>query len=189
MRYVLYCLLLLAPLCARAEFLDCVFVNGYENAGTADAAALAALEVHNCARKTVSPAASTPIAPMTWNATAASTAQSWANGCAYGHGGLNGYGQNIYAAASSGPGVTKTLSDAALLWASEEPYYNYSANTCAAGKVCGHYTQMVWSSTTQLGCGLKFCTTGSPWGASFPNWTFVVCDYNPEGNWIGDRPY
>jgi len=179
------------PLFAHAVFLDCVFFDSYENPGTTNSAALGTLEVHNCARKTVTPAASTPIAPLTWNATVASTAQDWANNCTWAHGDHVGLGQNIYAAA----GFTPTLADAALNWASEEPYYTYASNTCNTANppntagTCGHYTQVVWSTTTQLGCGLQFCTTGSPFGASFPNWYMIVCDYNPPGNWVGQWPY
>jgi len=194
-RYLLYCFLLLAPLCARAEFLDCVFFDGFENAGTTDAAALAALEVHNCARKTVTPAAVPAIPMLTWDSTVATTAQVWANGCTYAHGGLNGYGQNIYAAASTDPGFTATFTDAALAWASEEPYYNYAANTCNTANppntagTCGHYTQEVWRTTTQLGCGLKVCTTNSPFPPPFTTWHFIVCDYNLPGNFVGQKPY
>ena len=184
MRSVLFCLLFLLPLSAQAVFLDCMFFDGFENPNTTDAAALGALEVHNCARKTVDPSASTPIQSLTWDATVASTAQTWANGCTYAHGDNAGLGQNIYAAAGSTP----TLSDATNAWVSEEPYYTYSSNTCAAGQVCGHYTQVVWSTTTQLGCGQAYCTTGSPF-SGFPNWYFIVCDYNPPGNYVGLWPY
>ena len=195
MRALLIFLGLSLPLFAHAVFLDCVFFDGYENPGTTDSAALGALEVHNCARKTVTPAATTPEPMMTWSATVASPAQVWANNCTYAHGNLSGYGQNIYAAASTDPGFTATLTDATLAWVSEEPYYNYAANTCNTANppntagTCGHYTQVVWSSTTQLGCGLKFCTTNSPFGPPFTNWYFIVCDYNPPGNFSGQRPY
>ena len=189
MRHLLCWLVLLLPLSAHAEFLDCIFFDGHEDPGTTDAAALGALEAHNCARKTVTPVASTPIASLTWDATVASTAQDWANACTWAHGDHVGLGQNIYAAANSDPSFTATLVDAALNWASEQPYYDYASNSCASGKQCGHYTQMVWNSTTQVGCGLKFCTTGSPFGATFPNWYFIVCDYNPPGNWSGEKPY
>lgn len=194
MRHFICCLLLLLPLSAHAAFLDCVFFDGFENPGTTNAAQLAALEVHNCARKTVDPAASSPIAQMTWNTTVASAAQTWANGCNYAHGGVNGYGQNIYAGASTDPNYQATLADASLAWVGEQPYYNYAANTCNtanppnAARTCGHYTQAVWNATTQLGCGLKYCTTNTPFGPNFPNWYFIVCDYNPAGN-NGGRPY
>jgi hypothetical protein len=48
---------------------------------------------------------------------------------------------------------------------------------------------MVWRSTSQVGCGIRNCSTGSPFGASFPNWTLVVCNYTPPGNYNGQRPY
>lgn len=41
----------------------------------------------------------------------------------------------------------------------------------------GHYTQMVWPTTTRLGCGL----------ASSPQWDVLVCRYSPPGNRDGDR--
>ena len=64
----------------------------------------------------------------------------------------------------------------------------YSSNSCSG--VCGHYTQIVWRSTTEVGCGLRVCTTGSPFD-SHPGatWTMVVCDYRPPGNFRGQRPY
>ena len=68
---------------------------------------------------------------------------------------------------------------------SEQSLYNYAANTCSGA--CGHYTQMVWRTTTTVGCGFRNCTTGSPF-TGFPNWTVVVCNYNPAGN-NGQRPY
>ena len=65
-------------------------------------------------------------------------------------------------------------------WASEKADYNYASNTCAAGKVCGHYTQVVWRSTVEIGCGRAVCQDNSQvW----------VCNYNPAGNIIGQRPY
>ncbi len=185
MRNLFFGLLLLLPLSAHAVFLDCVFFDGMEDQGTTDSAALAALQVHNCARKTVDPAASSPIPSLVWDTTVASTAQLWANGCVYQHGGLNGYGQNLYVDAG---GPTPSFAVAANSWASEQLDYDYATNTCA-GTTCGHYTQMVWSTTTQLGCGQAYCTTNSPFGSSFPNWNFIVCDYNPPGNYVGQYPY
>ena len=187
MRHHLLLLLpLAAPLAAHAEVLDCLFFDGMENPGTTDAAALAALRVHNCARKTVSPIATPPIQPLIWSTTVANQAAVLANACVFQHGDVNGYGQNIYAAAGGSP---PSLSDAATDWASEFANYNYAANTCAAGETCGHYTQIVWSNTQQLGCALTNCTSNSPFGSSYPSWTFIVCDYSPPGNYIGQRPY
>ncbi|EYC00668.1 hypothetical protein Y032_0114g465 [Ancylostoma ceylanicum] len=43
----------------------------------------------------------------------------------------------------------------------------------------GHYTQMVWQDTYRLGCYVHRC----------PSMTYVVCQYGPRGNWIGDPIY
>lgn len=33
------------------------------------------------------------------------------------------------------------------------------------------------SRPPQIGCAVATCTTNSPWGSTFPTWTFVVCQY------------
>lgn len=67
-------------------------------------------------------------------------------------------------------------------WGIEKADYNTNTNTntCAAGKVCGHYTQIVWESTTEIGCGKAVCRDNSQ---------IWVCNYHPAGNIIGRRPY
>ncbi len=62
-------------------------------------------------------------------------------------------------------------------WDSEAADYDYSSNKCR--KVCGHYTQIVWASTKEVGCGVARNAHREIW----------VCDYNPPGNYIGKRPY
>jgi hypothetical protein len=106
--------LLVAALClgmatpARAAFLDCLFTQGFEDSGTTQSQPADALQLHNCARRTVVPAAATPIEPMTWSSANAIVAQAWSDACVYGHSHLPGYGENIYAAA----GFTPTLKTA-----------------------------------------------------------------------------
>ena len=146
----------------------------------------------NTVRANASPTPVPPLDPFCWSSTVASTAQAWANGCQFAHnpalGSLN-YGENIYATAFSGsppPGYNPPI-DAVNSWASEAADYDYSTNSCSG--VCGHYTQLVWRSSERVGCGLTNCSTNSPFGPSFPNWTLVVCDYSPPGNYIGQQPY
>ncbi|XP_042059416.1 uncharacterized protein LOC121803909 [Salvia splendens] len=55
--------------------------------------------------------------------------------------------ENIYL----GSGQAWTAMDAVGAWADEEKYYDYDTNSCAAGEMCGHYTQVVWSSTKKIG--------------------------------------
>jgi len=45
--------------------------------------------------------------------------------------------------------------------------------------VTGHYTQMVWRETTQVGCA----------NSSDGNLDFMVCRYSPPGNYVGEKPY
>lgn len=169
---------------AHAAFRDCLFFDGMDGESvSAPAAWRGNLHAHNCARKTVVPAAHPPIPMLRWNATLAVTAQAYASLCNWGHSGRPG--ENLYASAP----WTAAQTAAADLWADEHANYAYSSNSCATGGVCGHYTQMVWRSTQNIGCGIANCSTGSPFGSTFPNWTYVVCNYNPPGNYVGQRPY
>uniref|UniRef100_A0A0D9WV55 SCP domain-containing protein n=1 Tax=Leersia perrieri TaxID=77586 RepID=A0A0D9WV55_9ORYZ len=54
-------------------------------------------------------------------------------------------------ARSSAAGWVGTPADAMKFWIGEKPYYNHGSNKCVGG-VCGHYTQVVWSRSTQIGC-------------------------------------
>jgi hypothetical protein len=51
----------------------------------------------------------------------------------------------------------------------------------AAGEVCGHYTQVAWAATTQVGCARHD-------GPSLTYRSTIVCDHGPGGN-SGGRPY
>jgi hypothetical protein len=171
------------------------------------------VSTHNSTRANAQPPPNPPLNPLCWKATVAATAQSWADACNYGHSGTPGLGENIYACASSDSSCpTNAVNQSVTSWAAESVSYDYPSNTCSphcqgganngavcsnqsqcpggiCSGVCGHYTQIVWRSTTHIGCGVENCTTNSPFGPSFPNWTFVVCNYEPPGNIIGQQPY
>ena len=57
----------------------------------------------------------------------------------------------------------------------------YEKFYCAAGKVCGHYTQVVWRDSTAIGCARVDCNNGGG--------VFITCNYNPPGNYVGRSPY
>jgi pathogenesis-related protein 1 len=170
---------------AHAEFLDCLFYDGMDGeSASAPAEWQGSLALHNCARRTVEPAAHPAIPMLRWATDVAATAQAYANQCVYQHSGTPGLGENIFAAAPQGADETW----AAQSWAGEFSDYDYASNTCAAGAQCGHYTQIVWRDTDEVGCGIANCSVNSPF-QGFPDWTFVVCNYRPPGNFNGERPY
>jgi len=128
------------------------------------------------------------IAPLSWDAALAATAQAWADQCVdlaapFGFIDTNpdrsdGYpwyvGENEYASGGAATGVA-----AVAAWASEAQSYDYDTNSCTL--ICSHYTQIVWAATEFVGCGIASCP-----GLSFGN--TVVCNYGPGGN-TGGRPY
>ncbi|MEO7916884.1 MAG: CAP domain-containing protein [Dokdonella sp.] len=144
------------------------------------------LMAHNAARRQVIPAAATPIPPITWSTSLAATAQAYASQCIWAHSGAAGLGENLAAAA---PWSDQHLASA-MDWASEIVDYNYAANSCPPNAQCGHYTQMAWAATTQVGCGTTNCAVNTPFvpPQQFPQWTYTVCNYTPPGN-NGQRPY
>jgi uncharacterized protein YkwD len=145
------------------------------------------LDAHNAVRRAPLPPPPSPLPPLSWSADAGAVAEAWAGGCNYQHNAGRGQrGENI--AASAPPGRWQ-LADTVAAWASEVSDYDYATNTCAKGKQCGHYTQLVWAGTLRVGCAHRVCTTNSPFGPQAPNWDFWVCDYEPPGNWVGQKPY
>jgi len=144
---------------------------------------------HNLVRATVDPPASPALPPLCYDADVEASAQAWADGCNYAH---SGSGENLYAYVTTGSPPPTPQLDAVDSWADEAADYNYGPNTCDAGKVCGHYTQIVWRNTTRLGCGVKQCSAAtSPFGPPFDAypWWYVVCQYEPPGNVVGQHPY
>jgi pathogenesis-related protein 1 len=145
------------------------------------------LDAHNRVRANPQPPPPAPLSPLGWSGDAAAVAQAWADGCVYQHNaGRGARGENIAASAPPGRwGIT----DAVDAWASEVQDYDYSRNACAAGKECGHYTQIVWRDTARVGCAHRQCNANSPFGSQAPVWDYWVCDYEPPGNVIGQKPY
>lgn len=135
--------------------------------------------LHNEARANVNPPASSPIPPLVWDPALAAIAQAYADKCVFEHSG-GSYGENLYA--SSGG---STPADVVGSWVSEVADYDYATDSCSG--VCGHYTQVVWAKSQKLGCGVTTCTQNSPFGGgSWENW---VCNYDPPGNYVGEKPY
>ena len=127
-------------------------------------------------------------APLTWDSDLAIIAADWVALCVdvvdpaglvdHNDGRSDTYpeyvGENIYASSGQASGP-----NAVANWASEEAEYDYASNTCSG--MCGHYTQIVWDTTTKVGCAIGNCP-----GLQFAS--TVVCNYAPGGN-DGGQPY
>lgn len=133
------------------------------------------------------------LTPLKWSNALADYSQQWANHLGRGNhcqirhrGGAPKYGENLYRASalewSDGRNelLPITIKNVVKAWTDEEKWYDYSRNRCQPGQKCGHYTQIVWRDTTEVGCAVKICPNKSQ------TW---VCSYNPPGNYQGVRPY
>merc|ERR1719233_1321466 len=125
---------------------------------------------------------------MRWNPVLAEMGQTWADTCKWGHGQPSGVkapynplGQNLWA------GMNEPLSGAVSDWYNEKKDYDYNTNTCESGKMCGHYTQVVWADTDEVGCGFAHCPNLV--NAAMQNADYLVCNYGPAGNYIGEKPF
>ena len=74
-------------------------------------------------------------------------------------------------------------------WASEKEDYNIVTGTCSVAGGCSNYTQLVWASTSEVGCGIKRCSINNTSPTSFEVMWLFVCDYNPAGNIANQKPY
>ena len=66
-------------------------------------------------------------------------------------------------------------------WAAEADDYDRERDRCRRGRVCGHYTQLVWKRTERIGCAAHRCGR-----LEYPY--TLVCNYGPGGN-TGGPPY
>ncbi|NWH46024.1 PI16 inhibitor, partial [Fregata magnificens] len=140
------------------------------------------LDGHNKYRSQVSPPA-IDMLKMTWDTELEAFAQAYAEKCIWDHNKERGRrGENLFAMAP-----TLDLEFAVEDWNGEEKYYNLTTSTCVPGQMCGHYTQVVWASTHQIGCGAKFCEKIS--GIETEDMYLLVCNYYPPGNMKGRKPY
>ncbi|MBK9709759.1 MAG: hypothetical protein IPO81_00245 [Kouleothrix sp.] len=203
--YLLAAALLAALLSSGFSSVTSAAASPLQNLSDADIGE--ALAAHNAVRQRVAQAESqrlgspVVIPDLTWNSDLATYAQEWADQLLssdpdpdpdrrtfphhdWGELQALGRGENIYAGWSDGGVPDQSPTAAVTWWDSEQQYYDYDTNTCAADQTCGHFTQLVWSTTTQVGCGQAVRTAA--YGTQFVVW---VCNYAPAGNIIGERPY
>ncbi|KAF6089095.1 R3H domain containing like [Phyllostomus discolor] len=155
----------------------------------------ALLDYHNHIRATVHPPAAN-MEYMVWDEQLARSAEAWATQCIWAHGPsqlMRYVGQNL----SIHTGRYHSVVDLVRAWSEERQHYLFPAPAdCTprcpwrcSGPVCSHYTQMVWASSSRLGCALHTCGSISVWGSTWRQAVYLVCNYAIKGNWIGEAPY
>ncbi|KAM9350008.1 peptidase inhibitor 15-like [Symphorus nematophorus] len=156
---------------------------------------VAILDYHNQVRASVFPPAAN-MEYMLWDNDLAYAAEAWAATCLWEHGPaylLQFYGQNL----SVRTGGTNSILQLLKPWYDEVndyvfPYPRFCNPSCPLlcyGPMCTHYTQMVWASSNRVGCAVQTCYNMFVWGVLWREATFLVCNYSPKGNWIGEAPY
>jgi pathogenesis-related protein 1 len=108
---------------------------------------------------------------FTWNCQMADYAQEWANRGIFEHRSNNKYGENIYVSSNG----DVTLTNVVDKWVTERDFWNNNTGVCKDGKICSHYTQIIWRATRQIGCGINRNVTGK-WKV------LLVCNYDPPGD-------
>lgn len=76
------------------------------------------------------------------------------------------YGENLAVGYKSGTAAVEA-------WYSEGEDYDYSSSSSF-----DHFTQIIWKSTTKLGCAKVDCSSNN-WGL------YIICSYDPAGNVVG----
>jgi uncharacterized protein YkwD len=126
---------------------------------------------HNAVRARVG------LPPLIWSNRLAARAQDWANHLlsrnAFEHRPNSPYGENLFEITGAPASPSQVIDS----WASEARNYDYRSNRCRG--VCGHYTQLVWRDTKEVGCAVARHRDTEVW----------VCNYDPPGNYVGQRPW
>jgi uncharacterized protein YkwD len=137
------------------------------------------LAAHNQYRKAVG------VSPLVWSDTLAQDAQQWADKLAAMAGKTLQHskasdrprqGENLWMGSSAKRYSYTNMVD---FWGAEKKVYRGEAITASNFLKIGHYTQIVWRNTTQVGCATT--TAGGN--------DILVCRYSPSGGVLGKRPY
>ena len=129
------------------------------------------LAAHNAVRARVQ------VPALKWSDRLAMSAQKWADTLLarrqFVHNPNSPFGENLFEVRGGGVPAAQVVK----VWAEEAREFDYRANKCRG--MCGHYTQIVWRDTAEVGCGVARGGGREVW----------VCHYDPPGNWVGKRPY
>ncbi len=137
-----------------------------------------ALEAHNVERRIVG------VPDLRWSPALAADADAWVRSLAargvMEHAPQRVHGENLWMNTAG----RRTISSMIGGWSVERDIYivgsrHPNVSLTNRWKDVGHYTQMVWASTTEVGCAVGR-------GAQKD---FLVCRYAPIGNWRGEMAY
>lgn len=146
-----------------------VLANDYERAW---------LDAHNAER------AEFGVHPLSWSEELESEAREWADNLARdqimrhsNYGERGGKGENLW----MGTAGYYTAEQMIAHFAEEKQYFFHGrfpeVSTTGDWGDVGHYTQMVWPGTREVGCAM----------ARGENYDFLVCRYYPSGNRMGQQ--
>ena len=142
----------------------------------------AILDAHNRARAEVS------VPPLVWSDKLAREAATWAAHLAErgrpqhsDRKDRGDEGENLWVSTAG----SYTPSEMVQSWDDEEKDFRYgpfelAGNARGPQPVVGHYTQIVWRDTREVGCAVATTRTG---------WDILVCRYSPQGNLVDEKPY
>ncbi|KAK1128273.1 hypothetical protein K0M31_002743 [Melipona bicolor] len=118
------------------------------------------------------------VPPLRLNKQLCKTSQDWANILAargrLEHRANIDYGENLYCMWSSNPKTIVGGDEPVNEWYAEEAQHQYGKEPTTLKT--GHFTQVVWKDSTELGVGMARNRNGE---------VYVVCNYNPAGNFLG----
>ncbi|XP_065319301.1 cysteine-rich secretory protein 3-like [Gordionus sp. m RMFG-2023] len=131
------------------------------------------LKAHNDYRSTVKPPSSA-MYKLIWNNEGALKAQALTQKCVFSHdtnkdratSKYKSGGQNLYATTG-----TSNWKNAVKTWYNEVSSFTFGVDKGNFASV-GHYTQVVWGTTKEVGCGMTECSGQK----------IFACNYYPSGN-------
>ncbi|KAE9552041.1 hypothetical protein FO519_004732 [Halicephalobus sp. NKZ332] len=123
---------------------------------------------------------------LSYNCSIEANAQAYASTCPFpvhsAPSARTGMGENMAQLGSTGDIAAAMIQAVQLFYAELEEYgiINLDNNTFTSGDMsAGHYSQVCWANTFQVGCGINVCSNGY----------HVVCQYYPAGNYLNQVIY
>ncbi|XP_046566970.1 pathogenesis-related protein PRB1-3-like [Haliotis rubra] len=123
---------------------------------------------------------------LRWNEDLAREAQRYANRCQFRYSSRPEFGENLYIEQSSRSeeGVMNRGYNA---WRNGVDSFRFDDRECSPSQSC-YYSQVNWEETREFGCAMNNCNYMSQFRED-NDVRFLVCYYEPRGNWMGEEAY